>query len=84
MSTADSQLIAASSAVSENIIQDVFKIKMSDTAAMLTARLTLVIVAILGVVIAWDPSSSVFNIVSFAWAGFGAVFGPAMLMSLFS
>ena len=83
MSTADSQLIAASSAVSENIIQDVFKIKMSDTAAMLTARLTLVIVAILGVVIAWDPSSSVFNIVSFAWAGFGAVFGPAMLMSLF-
>ena len=83
MSTADSQLIAASSAVSENIIQDVFKVKLSDTAAMLTARLTLVVVAILGVVIAWDPSSSVFNIVSFAWAGFGAVFGPAMLMSLF-
>lgn len=83
MSTADSQLIAASSAVSENIIQDVFKVKLSETAAMLTARLTLVIVAVLGVVIAWDPSSSVFNIVSFAWAGFGAVFGPAMLMSLF-
>ena len=83
MSTADSQLIAASSAVSENIIQDVFKIKLSDTAAMLTARLTLVVVGVLGVVIAWDPSSSVFNIVSFAWAGFGAVFGPAMLMSLF-
>ena len=83
MSTADSQLIAASSAVSENIIQDVFKIKLSDTAAMLTARLTLVVVAILGVIIAWDPSSSVFNIVSFAWAGFGAVFGPAMMMSLF-
>ena len=83
MSTADSQLIAASSAVSENIIQDVFKVKLSETAAMLTARLTLVVVAILGVVIAWDPSSSVFNIVSFAWAGFGAVFGPAMLMSLF-
>ena len=83
MSTADSQLIAASSAVSENIVQDVFKIKLSETAAMLTARLTLVIVAVLGVVIAWDPSSSVFNIVSFAWAGFGAVFGPAMLMSLF-
>ncbi len=83
MSTADSQLIAASSAVSENIIQDVFKVKLSETAAMLTARLTLVVVGVLGVVIAWDPSSSVFNIVSFAWAGFGAVFGPAMLMSLF-
>ena len=83
MSTADSQLIAASSAVSENIVQDVFKIKLSETAAMLTARITLVVVAVLGVVIAWDPSSSVFNIVSFAWAGFGAVFGPAMIMSLF-
>ncbi len=83
MSTADSQLIAASSAVSENIIQDAFKIKLSDTAAMLTARLTLVVVGVLGVIIAWDPSSSVFNIVSFAWAGFGAVFGPATLMSLF-
>ena len=83
MSTADSQLIAASSAVSENIIQDVFKINLSETAAMLTARLTLVIVGVLGVIIAWDPSSSVFNIVSFAWAGFGAVFGPATIMSLF-
>ncbi len=83
MSTADSQLIAASSAVSENIFQDVFKIKLSDTSAMLTARLTLVVVAILGVVIAWNPDSSVFSIVSFAWAGFGAVFGPAMIMSLF-
>ncbi|MBR6402824.1 MAG: sodium/proline symporter [Eubacterium sp.] len=83
MSTADSQLIAASSAVSENIVQDVFKIKLSETAAMLTARLTLVIVAILGVFIAWNPDSSVFSIVSFAWAGFGAVFGPAMIMSLF-
>jgi sodium/proline symporter len=83
MSTADSQLIAASSAVSENIVQDVFKINLSETAAMLTARITLVVVAVLGVVIALDPSSSVFNIVSFAWAGFGAVFGPAMIMSLF-
>lgn len=83
MSTADSQLIAASSAVSENIVQDVFKVNLSETAAMLTARLTLVIVAVLGVLIAWDPSSSVFNIVSFAWAGFGAVFGPVTIMSLF-
>ena len=83
MSTADSQLIAASSAVSENIVQDFFKIKFSEKAAMLTARITLVVVAVLGVVIAWDQSSSVFNIVSFAWAGFGAVFGPAMVMSLF-
>ncbi|WP_026507806.1 sodium/proline symporter [Butyrivibrio sp. MC2013] len=83
MSTADSQLIAASSAVSENIIQDVFGVKLTEAAAMLTARMTLLAVAVVGVIIAWDPSSSVFGIVSFAWAGFGAVFGPVTLMSLF-
>ncbi len=83
MSTADSQLIAASSAVSENIIQETFGVKLSETAAMLTARATLIVVAVLGAIIAWNPNSSVFGIVSFAWAGFGAVFGPAMVMSLY-
>ncbi len=83
MSTADSQLIAASSAVSENIIQDVFGVKLDERMAMITARLTLIIVAVLGVVIAWNPNSSVFGIVSFAWAGFGAVFGPVTILSLY-
>ena len=83
MSTADSQLIAASSAVSENIIQDVFHVRLSEKAAMLAARLTLICVAVLGIILAWDPNSSVFTIVSFAWAGFGAVFGPVTIMSLF-
>ncbi|SEF92385.1 sodium/proline symporter [Eubacterium ruminantium] len=83
MSTADSQLIAASSAVSENIVQDVFKVKMSEKMAMVVARLTLVVVAVFGVIIAWDPNSTIFGIVSFAWAGFGAVFGPVVLMALF-
>ncbi len=83
MSTADSQLIAASSAVSENIIQETFGIKLSEAASMLAARATLIVVAVFGIIIAWNPNSSVFNIVSFAWAGFGAVFGPAMIMSLY-
>ena len=79
MSTADSQLLAASSAVSQDILQDVFKIKLSEKTKMLSARLTLIGVAVLGMIIAFDPNSSVFGIVSFAWAGFGAVFGPLML-----
>lgn len=83
MSTADSQLIAASSAVSENIVQETLGISLSETTAMLTARATLIAVAVFGVIIAWNPNSSVFGIVSFAWAGFGAVFGPAMIMSLY-
>ena len=83
MSTADSQLIAASSAVSENILQDVFHVKMDERQAMFAARMTLIGVAVLGVFIAWNPNSSVFGIVSFAWAGFGAVFGPVTLLSLY-
>lgn len=83
MSTADSQLIAASSSVSENIIQETMGISLSETAAMLTARITLIAVAVFGVVIAWNPNSSIFGIVSFAWAGFGAVFGPIMVLSLY-
>lgn len=83
MSTADSQLLAASSAASENIIGGLFKIKLDEKAEMIVARLTLIIISVIGVVIAWDANSSVFGIVSFAWAGFGAVFGPLMLLSLF-
>lgn len=83
MSTADSQLLAASSAASENIIGGLFKVKLSETSKMIVARVTLIIISVIGVVIAWNPNSSVFGIVSFAWAGFGAVFGPVVLLSLF-
>lgn len=83
MSTADSQLLAASSSVSQNLMRDFFKIKMSDKTTMLVARLTVVLIAIIGVFLARDPNSSVFGIVSFAWAGFGAAFGPVVLFSLF-
>ncbi len=82
MSTSDSQLLAASSSMSENILQGVFKIKMSPKVSMLTARGVLLIIAALSIVIAWNPESSVFHIVSFAWAGFGATFGPVMLCAL--
>lgn len=83
MSTADSQLLAASSAASENIIGGLFKVKLSETSKMIVARVTLIIISVIGVFIAWDSNSSVFGIVSFAWAGFGAVFGPVVLLSLF-
>lgn len=83
MSTSDSQLLAASSSASENIIGGLLKIKLSETGKMVVARITLITIAIVGVVIAWNPNSSVFRIVSFAWAGFGAAFGPVMILSLF-
>ena len=83
MSTADSQLLAASSSVSKNLLVDVAGLKLSEKASMLAARATVLGISVIGVIIAWNPNSSVFKIVSFAWAGFGAVFGPVMLAALF-
>ena len=83
MSTADSQLLAAASSVSQNLLQDFLKIKMDNKASMRAARLTILGIALIGIILAWNPNSSVFTIVSFAWAGFGAAFGPVMLFSLF-
>lgn len=83
MSTADAQLLGAASGVTHNLINNVFGVKLSDKKSMLIARITVVIVALFGVYFASDPNSSIFRVVSFAWAGFGATFGPVMLMSLF-
>lgn len=83
MSTADSQLLAASSSISQNILKDTLHLKISEKGTMIVARLSVITIAIIAVFIAKDPDSSVFNIVSFAWAGFGAAFGPLMLFALF-
>lgn len=83
MSTADSQLLAASSSASQNILKEVFLKDISEKTAMRVAHVTVLIMAVIGVFIARDQNSSVFGIVSFAWAGFGAAFGPLVLMALF-
>ena len=83
MSTADAQLLAAASGVSHNIIRGVFHKDLDNKQEMLVARIAVLVVAVIAVFFARDPNSSVFSIVSFAWAGFGAAFGPLMLFSLF-
>ena len=83
MSTADAQLLAAASGVTHNLLTDVFGVKMSDKKTMFIARIAVICIAILGILFALDPESSIFKIVSFAWAGFGATFGPVMLFGLF-
>lgn len=83
MSTADSQMLAAASSVSQNVLQDFFHIKLTEKQSLAIARITIAAIAILGVILARDPNSSVFGIVSFAWAGFGGAFGAVMLCSLF-
>lgn len=83
MSTADSQMLAAASSVSQNIVQDFFKVKLSEKQSLLVARLTIVAISVIGIFLAKDPNSSVFGIVSFAWAGFGGAFGAVTLCALF-
>ena len=83
MSTADSQLLAAASSVSQDLVQDVFGVKLSTKKSMLAARATVIGIAVAGVFLAWDPTSSIFRVISFAWAGFGAAFGPTILLSLY-
>ena len=83
MSTADSQLLAASSSVSQNLFVEFFGVKFSSRQGMLVARGTMVVISLISMFLARDPDSSVFRVVSFAWAGFGAAFGPAVLFALF-
>ncbi len=83
MSTADSQLLAASSSVSENIVKRFVWKDMNEKTQMWFARGTMLVIAVIAFFLAWDQNSSVFRIVSFAWAGFGAAFGPVILAALF-
>lgn len=83
ISSSDSYLLIAASAVSLNIFKGILKKDASDKQVMTMSRIILLLIAVAGVVIAMDENSVIFTIVSFAWAGFGAVFGPIMLFSLF-
>ncbi len=83
MSTADSQLLVASSAISEDLYKGIIKKDADETSVLTVGRAATIIVAIVALVIAWNPDSSVMKLVSDAWAGFGAAFGPLVLCSLF-
>ena len=83
ISSSDSYLLIAGSAVSQGLYKGIFKKNATDKQVMWMSRIVILLIALVGIVIAWDDKSIIFNIVSFAWAGFGATFGPLMLFSLF-
>ncbi len=83
ISSSDSYLLIAASAFAKNIYQTVLKTDATDKQVMNMSRFTLLAIAAVAMVIAMDENSVIFTIVSFAWAGFGATFGPLMLFSLF-
>ena len=83
MSTADSQLLVASSAITNDLYAKYSKGGASDEKLMWISRGVVVAVAVLAGIFAMDKDSSIMNIVSFAWSGFGAAFGPIMILALF-
>ncbi len=83
ISSSDSYLLIAASAFAKNIYQGVAKKDATDKQVMLVTRITLLVIALIAIVIALDENSVIFSIVSFAWAGFGATFGPLIIFSLF-
>ncbi len=83
ISSSDSYLLIAASAFAKNIYQGIFKKDANDKKVMTISRITLLAITAVAILIAIDEDSVIFQIVSFAWAGFGATFGPLMLFSLF-
>ena len=83
MSTADSQLLVCASSVSKDIYKNILNPDADDEKTLRISRITVLVVAILAFLIAWDPNSSIMDLVSDAWAGLGSAFGPLVVCSLF-
>ena len=83
MSTSDSQLLVASSSISQNFYKGLINKNANDKTVMWVSRITVIAIAIIAAIIAANPDNTIMGVVSFAWAGFGAAFGPVILFSLF-
>lgn len=83
MSTADSQLLAASSAVSQDIYKGLIKKDAEEKEVLNISRFTVFCIALIALLLSLNPKSSIFNLVSFAWSGFGGTFGPLVLLALY-
>ncbi|MCK9251876.1 MAG: sodium/proline symporter [Clostridiales bacterium] len=83
MSSADSYMLIASSAIARNLFGGLLTKKASDRTIMWIARIALLVISGFGIFIALSGNDSIFRVVSYAWAGFGAAFGPLILFSLF-
>ncbi|WP_445773706.1 sodium/proline symporter PutP [Shewanella sp.] len=83
MSTIDSQLLVCSSVITEDFYLKWLRPKASDKELMLVGRMGVIAIALVAGIVALNPDSSVLGLVSYAWAGFGAAFGPVVILSLF-
>ncbi|RBO84910.1 sodium/proline symporter PutP [Marinomonas aquiplantarum] len=83
MSTADSQLLVSSSALAEDFYKQLFNKEATQQQIVMVGRFAVIAISIIALILALNPESSVLGLVSYAWAGFGAAFGPAIILSLF-
>ncbi|KGR75550.1 sodium/proline symporter PutP [Ureibacillus sinduriensis] len=83
MSTISSQLIVTSSALVEDMYKALFKKDASDKHYVMAGRLAVLVVSVVAAILGWNPNSSILDLVGFAWAGFGAAFGPTILLALY-
>ena len=82
MSTISSQLLVASSSLTEDFYRLFLRKQASEKEAVQVGRVCVLLVGVVAAVIAWDPTSKILGLVSHAWAGFGAAFGPLIVLSL--
>nr|WP_206766329.1 MULTISPECIES: sodium/proline symporter PutP [unclassified Bacillus (in: firmicutes)] len=83
MSSISSQLLVISSAVTEDFYKTFFRRNASDKELVFIGRLSVLVVAMIAVVLAYHPSDTILTLVGYAWAGFGSAFGPVILLSLY-
>ncbi|MBP9625155.1 MAG: sodium:proline symporter, partial [Veillonella sp.] len=83
MSTSSAQLLVTASSVSQDLYKNLIGRKTTDRELILVSRITVLIIAAIALFLALDPNSYILTMVAYAWAGFGAAFGPAILISLF-
>jgi sodium/proline symporter len=83
MSTVDSQLLVSSSALANDFYKSLFRRNASQKEEMIVGRIAVLGIAIIAILLGYDPDSKVLELVSYAWAGFGAAFGPVIILSLF-
>ncbi len=84
MSTIDSQLLVSSSALTEDFYQKIIKKDASQQELMWIGRISVLVIAVIAALLALNPDNTILSLVSYAWGGFGASFGPVVLMALFS
>lgn len=83
MSTADSQLLVSAAAFTSDLYKPFFSRAASEQELIWTGRIAVLVIAMIGLVLAWDPERKVLDLVAYAWAGFGAAFGPTLILSLY-